>query len=131
MLSESAKSIADAVEILEKIERDLRKLYDEGIYDGEGNVMRLAAAKAGLTIRFDSEDSFPFFKDKIEQVRVKAGQSNLADKQIYFQMHKEIEFPKRPILRKIVDKINRKVVFFYRLLKLRFFNQNYDLQELL
>jgi hypothetical protein len=120
-------------------EKDFLKLWQsistvfemQGIYDGEGNVMGLAAAKAGLTIRFDSEDSFPFFKDNIEQVRVKAGQSKLADKEIYFQMHKEIESPKRSILKKIVDKITRKAVFFYRLLKLRYFNHNSDLQELL
>jgi hypothetical protein len=104
----------------------------QGIYNGEGNVIGLAAAKAGLTVRFDCEDKFPFFKDNIEQVRVKMGQSNLTDKQIYFEMHKEIEYPKRPSWRKIVDKLTGQAVFLYRLLRLRYFvKQNSDLQELL
>jgi hypothetical protein len=83
-------------------------------------------------VRFDCEDKFPFFKDNIEQVRVKMGQSNLTDKQIYFEMHKEIEYPKRPSWRKIVDKLTGQAVFLYRLLRLRYFvKQNSDLQELL
>ncbi|MEM9923588.1 MAG: hypothetical protein AAF915_07545 [Cyanobacteria bacterium P01_D01_bin.50] len=104
----------------------------QGIYGEEGNVMGLAAAKAGLSIRFDSEDRFPFFKDNIERVRVKAGHSNLVDKQIYFDMHKEIEWPKIPIWRKIFDRIIQKAVFLYRLLRLRYFlKQDSSLQELI
>ena len=103
----------------------------QGVYSGEGNVMGLAAAKAGLTIRFDSEDKFPFFKDNIERVRVKAGLSNLEDKQIYFEMHKEIEYPKRPIWRKFFDKMTRQAIFYYRLLRLRYFaKQNSGFQQL-
>ncbi|NJO52972.1 MAG: hypothetical protein HC840_30290 [Leptolyngbyaceae cyanobacterium RM2_2_4] len=39
-------------------------------YAGEGNAIGLAAAKAGLSVQFDSEDRFPFFKDRIEKVRI-------------------------------------------------------------
>lgn len=103
----------------------------QGIYNGEGNVMGLAAAKAGFSIRLDSEDRFSFFKDNIEKERIRMGRSNLTDKQMYFDMHKEIEYPRRAIVRKIIDKIKQKAVFFYRLLKLRYFlKQNSNFQEL-
>ncbi len=104
----------------------------EGIYDGAGNVMGLAAAKAGLTVRFDSEDRFPFFKDNIEQVRIKTGQSNLKEKHIYFDIHKEIENPKHPTWRKGINKLTKKAVFLYRLLRLRYFvKKDSGFQELL
>ena len=102
----------------------------QGIYNGEGNVMGLAAAKAGLAIRFDSKDRFPFFKDNIEQERIKMGRSNFTEKQMFFEMHKQIEYPKRSIYKKIIDKITQKAIFFYRLLRLRFFvRHNSSLQE--
>ena len=102
-----------------------------GIYDGEGNVMGLAAAKAGLPIRFDSEDRFPFFKDNIEKIRVKMGQSNIQEKQIYFDMHKDIEYPKRKCIRKIIDKITQKSILYYRFLRLKYIlKRNSGIQEL-
>ena len=90
-----------------------------GIYHGEGYAIGLAAAKIGMTIRFEREDKFPFFKDNIEQIRIQNGQSNPQEKQIYFDIHKNIEYPKRPILKKLTDKLINKSVFFYRLLRLR------------
>ncbi|MFN6445511.1 MAG: hypothetical protein RMX59_009105 [Nostoc sp. DedSLP05] len=90
-----------------------------GIYHGEGYAMGLAAAKLGMAIEFDREDKFPFFKDNIERVRIKKGQSNLQEKQIYFDIHKNIEYQKRPILQKTTDKLIKKLVFSYRLLRLR------------
>ncbi|MBE9051915.1 hypothetical protein IQ243_16085 [Nostocales cyanobacterium LEGE 11386] len=93
----------------------------QGIYDGEGNVMGLAAVLAGLTVQFDSGDKFPFFKDNIEQVRIKKGQSQLKDKQIYFDIHKKIEYPEYPIWRKVINKLIGKAVFLYRLFRLRTF----------
>jgi len=95
-----------------------------GIYHGEGYAMGLAAAKVGMKIRFEREDKFPFFKDNIEQVRIKNGQSNPQEKQIYFEIHKQIEYQKHPILRKITNKLIKKTVFFYRLLRLRNFAKN-------
>ncbi len=126
------KKQAGAEQVFLKLWQDISYIFEmQGIYDGEGNVMALAAVKAGLPIRFDSEDRFPFFKDNIERVRVKTGQSNLTEKQIYFDMHKEIEYPKSPIPKKIIDKITQKSVYFYRLLRLRYFlKQNSSLQKL-
>lgn len=91
----------------------------QGIYAREGDVMGLAAAKVGLSIRFDSTDRFPFFKDNIERVRIKNGQSHLHDKQIYFDIQKQIEYSKRSIVRKALDKFMALAVFIYRLLRLR------------
>ena len=91
----------------------------QGIYGAEGNVMGLAATLSGLNVRFDSEDRFPFFKDNIEKIRIKKGQSNLEEKQIYFDIHKNIEYPKRSILKKAIDKLIKKIVFLYRLFRLR------------
>lgn len=95
-----------------------------GIYHGEGYAMGLAAAKLGMTIRFEREDKFPFFKDNIERVRIKKGQSNPQEKQIYFEIHENIEYPKRPNFKKITDKLIKETVFFYRLLRLRNFAKN-------
>lgn len=91
----------------------------KGIYDGEGSIMGLCAAASGLTIRFDSHDRFPFFKDLIETVRIKRGQSNASDKQHLFDIHKNIEYPKRSLWQKGVDKIIQQMLLVYRLLKLK------------
>ncbi|TAF15443.1 MAG: hypothetical protein EAZ76_08555 [Nostocales cyanobacterium] len=90
-----------------------------GVYDAEGCVMGLAAEKIGMTVRFEREDKFPVFKDNIERYKIQKGQSNLADKQIYFDLQKEIEYPKRTIFKKVIDKLTAKAVFMYRLLRLR------------
>jgi len=90
-----------------------------GIYHGEGYAMGLAAAKVGMAIAFDRQDKFAFFKDNIERIRIKKGQSNPQEKQIYFEIHENIEYQNRSILRKINDKLSNKLVFYYRLLRLR------------
>lgn len=126
------KKQAGAEQVFLKFWQDISYVFEmQRIYDGEGNVMGLAAAKAGLAVRIDSEDRFPFFKDNIERVRVKMGQSDLKEKQIYFDKHKQIEYPKRVIIRKIIDKITQKAVFFYRFLRLKYiFKRNSALHEL-
>jgi hypothetical protein len=95
----------------------------QGLYGGEGDVMGLAAAKAGLSIRFDTEDRFPFFKDKIEQVRINCGQSSLEDKRIYFETHEKIEYPNYSIWRRGVEKLMRRIAFLHRLLKLKYLSK--------
>ena len=93
----------------------------QGIYDGEGYAMGLAAARIRMTFTFSREDAFPFFKDNIEKVRVKNGQSSLQDKQIYFDIHREIEYPKHSLWEKVQNKLSKQAVFYYRLLRLRIF----------
>jgi hypothetical protein len=104
----------------------------QNIYDGEGNVMGLAAAKTELTIRLDSEDRFLFFKDNIEKERIKHGKSNLENNQALFEAHKEIEYPSRSIWQKAFNKLVKKTIFLYRLLRLRYFaKKDSALQRLL
>ncbi len=92
----------------------------QGLYAGEGNVMGLAAAKAGVPVRFDSDDRFPFFKDNIEQVRLRHGQSDWDSKKRYFEIHRSIEHPDRTVIQKLRTKISKKLVFWYRWSRLRF-----------
>jgi hypothetical protein len=91
----------------------------QGIYGGESFSIGLAAAKVGMNFEFMREDIFPFFKDNIERVRVKNGQSNLQDKQPYFDHHASIEHPRRSVVQKIMTKLTQRVVFYFRLLRLR------------
>ncbi len=102
------------------------------LHDGSGNVMGLAAQKVGLALQLDAADRFPFFKDNIEKVRVKQGQSSLEDKQSYFDTHLKIEYPHRRIWRKGMKKITRKMGVFYRSLRLKSLaKQDPELQKLL
>ncbi|WP_333099588.1 hypothetical protein [Microcoleus sp. Pol12A6] len=91
------------------------------IYHGEGYAMGLAAARIGMTFDFFREDKFPFFKDNIERVRIQNGQAIIQEKQIYFDIHKQIEYPKRSLWEKINNKLSKQVVFYYRLFRLRVF----------
>ena len=103
----------------------------QGIYAGEGNVMGLAAAKVGLTVRCDKQDRFPMFKDNMEKERIRKGRSNLQDKYTYFKIHREIEYPQCSILRKVMDGLTRKVVVLYRWLRLRYMaNQDPEFRRL-
>lgn len=90
-----------------------------GIHDGEGNAIGLAAAKSGFPIRFDSVDRFPFFKDKIERVRIKNGKSKLEEKLVYFEQRKQIEIAQQYFLRKGWNKLNSSFGYNYRALRLR------------
>lgn len=55
-----------------------------GVLDGEGNAIGLAAAKAGLTIRWSEMKGISFFKDRTEMVRVKKGESSMKEMSAYF-----------------------------------------------
>ncbi|MGF1492451.1 MAG: hypothetical protein ACFBSC_08365 [Microcoleaceae cyanobacterium] len=90
-----------------------------GIYNGEGNVMGLAAAASGFNAGFRRVDPFPFFKDCIEQEMIKNQQPNLQDKTEFFQAHKDVEFPSVRIADKILKRLNKKSGFLYRLAKVK------------
>lgn len=89
-----------------------------GVYDGEGNAIGLAAAKAGLKVRWSDMEGIAFFKDRTELVRIQKGQSNLDEMSIYFEQQKMLEQPKRSILEKVVVKISRSISYFYHLARL-------------
>lgn len=92
----------------------------QGVYNGSGNVMGLAARKSGLQIRFDADDRFPFFKDNIESIRINTGQSNREDTRNYFEQTRRIEFSENSSVKKHIRKLTRKISRFYRLLKLKY-----------
>jgi hypothetical protein len=91
----------------------------QGMYHGEGYAMGLAAARVGMTFDFFRQDKFPFFKNNIEEARIKNGQVDLQEKQLYFDIHKQIEYPQRTIWEKINDKLTTQAIFYYRSLRLR------------
>jgi hypothetical protein len=94
------------------------------MYYGEGNVIGLAAAKVGLTIRHNTMENFDFYNDKIERVRIKNGQSEPDKNRILFEKHEEISRKNRPLIKKITDKITKKIMFYYRCLNLRIITRN-------
>ncbi|WP_427162476.1 hypothetical protein ACQFX9_13535 [Aliinostoc sp. HNIBRCY26] len=91
-----------------------------GIYHGEGFAMGLAAAKVGMNMGFFREDVIPFFKDNIEQVRIKTNKSALENTRKYFDMHREIEHPQLSLSKKVINKLTKKAEFYQRLLRLKY-----------
>lgn len=94
-------------------------LESQGMYDGEGYAIGFAAAKVGLDFGYDRTDWFPFFKDNIEKVRIKNGQSKFQDKKQYFEQHRQIENVPRSVPQKVWAKLKKSVVVYPRLLRLR------------
>ncbi|HBB31061.1 MAG TPA: hypothetical protein DDZ80_28790 [Cyanobacteria bacterium UBA8803] len=107
------------IEFLEYWKIIAHYLEFNGIYQGEGNAIGLAAAKAGLPVRFDSQDRIKFFKDRIEKVRIEKGQVDPHEKLKYFELQKQIEFPQYSLLVKIANKVNGQFNYLYRLLILK------------
>ncbi|WP_341526206.1 hypothetical protein WKK05_27150 [Nostoc sp. UHCC 0302] len=96
-------------------------LYCElnGFYGAEGYVIGLAAAKAGLPVRWGAMENIIYFKDWVERQKIKRGQANPDATLIYFQQHEAIEYQKNSIFQKLVRKINKRIGYYYRALSLR------------
>ncbi|BCL37273.1 hypothetical protein [Nostoc sp. MS1] len=110
-----------------KLWGEISKVFElQGIYNGEGSIIGLASAASGLTIRYDSHDRFLFFKDIIEKVRIQKCQSQANEKQHLFDIHRSIEYPQRSVWEKGTDKLIKKTVFMYRLLRLKFITSQED-----
>ncbi|MBD2665551.1 hypothetical protein B6N60_05277 [Richelia sinica FACHB-800] len=108
-----------------KLWEQLGRFFElNGMYDGEGNTMGLAAAKVGLTIRHDTMENLDFFKDKIERVRIKYGQSEPEKNRIFFEKREEICRKNHPLIKKIITKITTKIMFYYRYINLRLITRN-------
>jgi hypothetical protein len=95
-----------------------------GVYDGEGNAIGLAAAKAGLQVRWCDMQGITFFKDKTELFKIKNGQSQMDKNSIYFQQQKMLEHPKRSFLEKVVIKASKKIEYLYSFVRLRMVSLN-------
>lgn len=112
------------------VEKDFLKVWAEladyfelrGFYNHEANVIALAAAQTGFNFQIEFYDRFPFFKDKIEGERIKNQQSSLEEKQIYFDIQNQIEFPPRSLPQKVYQKLMKTLGKMYRLGKLRLRN---------
>ncbi|MEA5578811.1 hypothetical protein [Anabaena sp. UHCC 0451] len=91
-------------------------LYCElnNFYNAEGYAIGLAAAKAGLVVRWDSMDGLVYFKDWIERQKIKKGQANPEDSLVYFQQHEVIECRQKTLLQKIINKLNKFISYYYR-----------------
>lgn len=90
-----------------------------GVYDGEGNAIGLAASKAGLPVRWSEMPGISFFNNKIEFVRIQKGQSNIDEMSVYFEEHGKIAHRKRSLPEKVVFKLGEAIMHFYRALRLR------------
>jgi len=95
-----------------------------GIYDAEGNAIGLAAAKAGLRVRWSAMDGVSFFKDKTELVRIQKGQSKMEEMSKYFEQQKMLEHPNRSIFERIVVKLGKIIKHLYNLVRLRIASLN-------
>ncbi|BDI14991.1 hypothetical protein ANSO36C_07930 [Nostoc cf. commune SO-36] len=100
---------------------DTIALYCElnSFYGAEGYAIGLAAAKAGLPVRWDAMDGIVYFKDWVERQKIKKGQANPDETLIYFQQHEAIEYRKNSIFQKLVRKLNKFIGYYYRSLYLR------------
>jgi hypothetical protein len=96
-------------------------LYCElnGFYGAEGYAIGLAAAKAGLAVRWDAMDGIVYFKDWVERQKITKGQANPDETLIYFQQHEAIEYRQNSIFQKLVRKLNKFIGYYYRSLCLR------------
>ncbi len=90
-----------------------------GIHDGEGSVIGLAAAKAGLVVMPDPMEGISFFKDRVESVRIKNGQSDPQAMSLYFETQKKLEKPSRSIPEKLAIRLSKSLGRFYRSMRLR------------
>ncbi len=90
-----------------------------GLYAAEGNAIGLAAAKAGLQVRWSDMEGISFFKERIEVVRAKEGKSNPSEMAAYLERQRVLEYPKRSVLGKVAAKLNKNLGFFYRSMRLR------------
>ncbi|MFH7027679.1 MAG: hypothetical protein ACHBN1_20340 [Heteroscytonema crispum UTEX LB 1556] len=95
-----------------------------GVYDGEGNAIGLAAAKAGLQTRWSDMEGISFFKDRTELIRIKKGQSKMEEMSIYFEQQKMLEHPNRSILGKVAVKLTKNIGSLYNLVRLRIVTLN-------
>lgn len=97
-------------------------LYCElnGFYNAEGYAIGLAAAKAGLTVRWDEMSGLIYFKDWIEKQKIKKGEVNHEKALICFQQHEAIEYRQKTIVKKLQEKLKQLIIYYRVLLYLRF-----------
>ncbi|MEH2121177.1 hypothetical protein [Nostoc sp.] len=113
------KSTGKEIEFLETWEILAKYFELNGVYEGEGNAIGLAAYKAGLPVRWSEMSGISFFNNKTELIKIQKGQSNMDEMLTYFQDHGKLAHPKRSILEKIVFKLSKAIMHIYRAIKYR------------
>lgn len=113
------KSTGKEIEFLETWEILAKYFELNGVYEGEGNAIGLAAYKAGLPVRWSEMSGISFFNNKTELIKIQKGQSNMDEMSTYFQEHGRLAHPKRSILEKIVFKLSKAIMHVYRAIKYR------------
>ena len=113
------KSTGKEIEFLETWETLAKYFELNGVYEGEGNAIGLAAYKAGLPVRWSEMSGISFFNNKTELIKIQKGQSNMDEMLTYFQEHGKLAHPKRSILEKIVFKLSKAIMHVYRAIKYR------------
>ncbi|WP_298921403.1 hypothetical protein [uncultured Nostoc sp.] len=113
------KSTGKEIEFLETWEILAKYFELNGVYEGEGNAIGLAAYKAGLPVRWSEMSGISFFNNKTELIKIQKGQSNMDEMLTYFQEHGKLAHPKRSILEKIVFKLSKAIMHVYRAIKYR------------
>ncbi|MEH2060856.1 MAG: hypothetical protein V7K50_01070 [Nostoc sp.] len=122
------KSTGKEIEFLETWEILAKYFELNGIYEGEGNAIGLAAYKAGLPVRWSEMTGISFFNNKTELIKIQKGQSNMDEMSTYFEEHERITHPKRSILEKIIFKLSKAIMHLYRAIKYRIVN-TYSLEK--
>ncbi|WP_174707970.1 hypothetical protein [Nostoc sp. TCL240-02] len=113
------KSTGKEIEFLETWSILAKYFELNGVYEGEGNAIGLAAYKAGLPVRWSQMSGISFFNNKTELIKIQKGQSNMDEMLTYFEEHERIAHPKRSILGKIVLKLSKAIMHLYRAIKYR------------
>ncbi|MEH1797925.1 MAG: hypothetical protein V7L13_01915 [Nostoc sp.] len=113
------KSTGKEIEFLETWSILAKYFELNGVYEGEGNAIGLAAYKAGLPVRWSQMSGISFFNHKTELIKIQKGQSNMDKMLTYFEEHERIAHPKRSILAKIVFKLSKAIMHLYRAIKYR------------
>jgi len=107
------------IEFLKQWETLAKYFELNGVYDGEGYAIGLAAYKAGLPVRWSEMEGISFFNNKIELIRIKNGQSNMDEMLTYFEEHERIVHHQRSILEKIIFKLSKSIMHLCRSIWLR------------
>lgn len=91
-----------------------------GLHNNPTYAMALAAAKSNFSIYHSEMNGLNFFDNRIEKIRIKQGTSILGEKsKKYFQQQADIEYKRRNLLQKSWRFMNRKISFWYNLLRVR------------
>ncbi|MGL4498745.1 MAG: hypothetical protein ACRCU2_06740 [Planktothrix sp.] len=113
------KDSGKELEFLEEWDKIAPYFELNGVYSGEGSAMGLAAAKVGLPINYDYNNRFLVFKDRVEKHKINQGEEIPEAIKKYLEEQNKLEYPRKPLVKKIRDKITKTIGTLYRKTRLR------------